>query len=278
VRKNTAIRKRLSDIFSGLLISMLILMSNAAFCEESRRESQNANAPEKWGIAMSIRSATIPFDAKKSVVNDIVPLIFYDNGRLFIDGLEFGYRLFQGKNWQLSPFARYRFFDIPEEYQNEIRESGLDPGGQFSYHFTDWFRMDVEVLSDQSGRFYANLTPGFEWERGAWEFRPYVRFRWKSADFNNRYYGLDREDRAAPWIRRSPRTFAFTCGETCTCWQGAVFSFLIPTPETSLLSTIPPRPRVFWGSGFSMTKKIRWTRWRRNPIFVWHTDGGPNPI
>jgi outer membrane protein len=194
VRKNTAIRKRLSDIFSGLLISMLILMSNAAFCEESRRESQNANAPEKWGIAMSIRSATIPFDAKKSVVNDIVPLIFYDNGRLFIDGLEFGYRLFQGKNWQLSPFARYRFFDIPEEYQNEIRESGLDLGGQFSYHFTDWFRMDVEVLSDQSGRFYANLTPGFEWERGAWEFRPYVRFRWKSADFNNRYYGLERED------------------------------------------------------------------------------------
>ena len=109
MRKNTAIRKRLSDIFSGLLISMLILMSNAAFCEESRRESQSAHAPEKWGIAMGIRSATIPFDAKKSVVNDIVPLIFYDNGRLFIDGLEFGYRLFQGKNWQLSPFARYRF-------------------------------------------------------------------------------------------------------------------------------------------------------------------------
>ena len=194
MRKNTAIRKRLSDIFSGLLISMLILMSNAAFCEESRREIQNANAPEKWGIAMGIRSATIPFDADKSVVNDVVPLIFYDNGRLFIDGLEFGYRLFQGKNWQLSPFARYRFFDIPEEYQNEVRESGLDLGGQLVYHFTDWFHTDFEVLSDQEGRWYANLTPGFEVARGDWDFRPYVRFRWKSADFNNRYYGLGRED------------------------------------------------------------------------------------
>ena len=173
---------------------MLILMSNAAFCEESRREIQNANAPEKWGIAMGIRSATIPFDADKSVVNDVVPLIFYDNGRLFIDGLEFGYRLFQGKNWQLSPFARYRFFDIPEEYQNEVRESGLDLGGQLVYHFTDWFHTDFEVLSDQEGRWYANLTPGFEVARGDWDFRPYVRFRWKSADFNNRYYGLGRED------------------------------------------------------------------------------------
>ena len=178
----------------GVLTALLIFASHDAFCEEEKPERRNLGAPEKWGIAMSIRSATIPFDAKKSVVNDIVPLIFYDNGRLFIDGLEFGYRLFQGKNWQLSPFARYRFFDIPKEYQNEIRESGLDLGGQFAYHFTDWFRTDVEVLSDQRGRFYANLTPGFEWERGAWEFRPYVRFRWKSADFNNYYYGLGRED------------------------------------------------------------------------------------
>ena len=178
----------------GVLTALFIFASHDAFCEEEKRTSRDVGAPEKWGIAMSIRSATIVFDTNQSTVNDIVPLIFYDNGRLFIEGLEFGYRLFQDEKWQLSPFARYRFFDIPREYQNEIRESGLDLGGQFSYHFTDWFRMDFEVLSDQSGRFYANLTPGFEWERGAWEFRPYVRFRWKSADFNDYYYGLGRED------------------------------------------------------------------------------------
>jgi hypothetical protein len=37
-----------------------------------------------------------------------------------------GYKLFQTEKWQLSPIARYRFFDIPKECQNEIRESGLD--------------------------------------------------------------------------------------------------------------------------------------------------------
>jgi hypothetical protein len=60
----------------GLLLSLLISLSQDAFCEESRRESQNANAPEKWGIAMGIRSATIPFETNTSTVNDVVPLIF----------------------------------------------------------------------------------------------------------------------------------------------------------------------------------------------------------
>lgn len=123
----------------GLLLSLLISLSQDAFCEESGRESQNANAPEKWGIAMGIRSATIPFNTNTSTVNDVVPLIFYENGRLFIDGLEFGYRLFKNEKWQFSPLAIYRLFDIPEEYQNEIRESGLDLGGQLTYHMSDWF-------------------------------------------------------------------------------------------------------------------------------------------
>jgi len=178
----------------GVLILLLFLMDHDAFCEEENLDPQGARAPATWGIAMGIRSATIPFDDKKSVVNDVVPLIFYDNGRLFIDGLEFGYRLLKKGNWQLSPFARYRFFDIPQEYQNEIRESGLDLGGQLTYAVTDWLHTDFEVLSDDEGRWYANLTPTVTFERGPWDFQSYARFRWKSADFNNRYYGLERED------------------------------------------------------------------------------------
>ena len=187
-------KKQLKIILAGVSIALLFIMIPHAFGEERPREERKTKAPEAWGIAMGVRSATIVFDANKSVVNDIVPLIYYDNGRLFIDGLEFGYRLLENKHWQLSPLARYRFFDIPQEYQNEIRESGLDLGGQLAYHFADWFHLDFEVLSDQSGRFHANLTPVLEVEKGDWEFRPYVRFRWKSADFNNRYYGLEREE------------------------------------------------------------------------------------
>lgn len=194
VRNNETIDSHLKRFLFGLLVSLLILIGNDALCEEKKIEQHHVHAPEKWGIAMGTRSATIPFDANKSTVNDVVPLIFYENGRLFIDGLEFGYRVFDNEKWQLSPFARFRFFDIPEEYQNEIRESGLDIGGQFRYRFADRFHTDLEVLSDQSGRWHANLAPSFEWEQGRWEFRPSVRFRWKSADFNNHYYGLGREN------------------------------------------------------------------------------------
>jgi outer membrane protein len=180
---------------SKLVFTIIFLFAfyGQLFGEKNTAEKKKTKAPEKWGIAMGIRSAKIPFDANKSVVNDIFPLIYYENGRLFIDGLEAGYRLFQGKNWELSPFGRYRFFDIPAEYQNAIREGGLDLGGQFTYHFSEWFHTDFEVLSDQSGRIYANLTPSFEFERGDWDLRSYVRFRWKSAEFNDRYYGLERE-------------------------------------------------------------------------------------
>ena len=40
---------------------------------------------------------------------------------------------------------------------------------------------------------YGNVVPTFEFESGRWDLKPYMRIRWKSADFNNRYYGLDIE-------------------------------------------------------------------------------------
>ena len=80
---------------SNLLFIIIFLLAfyGQSVGEEKPAEKKKIKAPEKWGIAMGIRSARIPFDTNKSVVNDVIPLIFYDNGRLFIDGLEAGYRL-----------------------------------------------------------------------------------------------------------------------------------------------------------------------------------------
>ena len=75
----------------GSLMVLLILVTHNAYGEEQFAEKKKTKAPEKWGIAMGIRSARIPFDTNKSVVNDVIPLFYYDNGRLFIDGLEAGY-------------------------------------------------------------------------------------------------------------------------------------------------------------------------------------------
>jgi hypothetical protein len=101
----------------------------------------------------------------------------------------------------------------------------------------------------------ANLTPVLDIRTGGLGFRTYADFVGKALISTTATTAWREKIRAAPWIRRSPRTFAFTCGETCTCWQGAVSSFLIPTPETSLLSMILPRPKRFFGIGFFNDKK-----------------------
>ncbi len=78
-------------------------------------------APEKdWGIAVGIRSAKIPYFAKEDRVDDFIPLLYYDGDLFFIRGLTGGIKLYQKDEWQFNFIGRYRYFDIPAEYQNLI--------------------------------------------------------------------------------------------------------------------------------------------------------------
>lgn len=170
----------------------LLLCLLAWQCPSGIALSENM-APEQWGVAMGLRSATIAFDAEQDRVNDVVPLFFYEGERLFLHGLTAGYRLVDRARWELSALARYRFFDIPKEYQNQVREDGLDFGGQFKYRISTHFETDFELLTEEHGRTHANIVANFPFETVKWEFTPFLQLRWKSADFNNAYYGLDIE-------------------------------------------------------------------------------------
>lgn len=181
---NMLIRRIKIHLILVVVITGLALACPPAMGGESKE-------PALWGVVVGLRVADIPFEANVSTVNDVIPLIYYDdNGRFFMRGLDAGFRFYRSNTWQFSALARYRFFDIPQEYQNEIRESGVDLGGQLTYRFSKHFHTDVEVLSDSHGNVHANAVPTFEFESGNWEIKPYVRLRWKSAGFNNRYYGL----------------------------------------------------------------------------------------
>ena len=85
--------------------------------------------PEKnWGLAVGIRHAVIPFKAKDDSVQDFIPLMFYDGDIFFIRGLSGGIKLYNKNEWQFSLLARYRYFDIPSEYQNLAQGIALDFG------------------------------------------------------------------------------------------------------------------------------------------------------
>ncbi|MGB5457352.1 MAG: MipA/OmpV family protein [Gammaproteobacteria bacterium] len=166
-----------------LLFSLTVLMSLPAVA--------NLNVNDPWGIAMGFRIARIPYPASDKQVSDVIPLLFFDNKYVFLRGLTGGIKVYNRDEWQFSLIGRYRYFDIPAGYQNEIRGNGLDIGLQGKYRFSPELQSNLELLSDDEGRFHANIDARYAWDSGSWELLPYASLRWKSSEFNDRYFGLD---------------------------------------------------------------------------------------
>lgn len=150
------------------------------------------DVPEKdWGIAVGVRSAKIPYKSKEDNVKDFIPLMFYDGDIFFIRGLSGGIKLYNKEAWQFSLLGRYRYFDIPAEYQNLVQGNALDAGGQLKYRINNNLETNFELMTDKDSRYYSSLNAKYHWESGSWELFPYATLRHKSADFNDHYYGLD---------------------------------------------------------------------------------------
>lgn len=167
----------------------LILLTGFLSNADAEESLYNTNDP--WGIAVGIRTAKIPYPADTNQVSDVIPLLYFDNKHFFLRGLTGGIKLYSKDQVQLNLIGRYRYFDIPAEYQNEIRGSGTDFGIQARYYLDQDTETSFEIMSDDEGRYHSNLSGRYFWESGSWEVNPYATLRYKSSDFNNRYFGLD---------------------------------------------------------------------------------------
>lgn len=148
--------------------------------------------PERdWGIAVGARSAKIPYKTQEERVQDFIPLIFYDGDLFFIRGLSGGLKLYKKNAWQISLLGRYRYFDIPAEYQNLVQGNALDAGVQLKYRFDDHLETNLELMTDDESRYYSSLNAQYHFESGSLELFPYATLRVKSANFNDYYFGLD---------------------------------------------------------------------------------------
>lgn len=166
-----------------IIITTLMVMTPASMA--------NLNQYDPWGIAMGFRIARIPYPTAEQQVSDVIPLLFYNNKYVFLRGNTLGLKLYDKDEWQFSFIGRYRYFDIPAEYQNEIRGNGLDLGLQGKYRFSSVLQSNLELLADDEGRAHASIDARYAWDSGSWELLPYAGLHWKSAEFNDRYYGLD---------------------------------------------------------------------------------------
>jgi len=155
------------------------------------QNSKQKTYPEQtWGVAIGVRTTANIFDTGDNSVNSLVPLLFYQGKRFYLDGLEGGLHLYSNNSWQASLFGRLRFFDIPEQYLNEYQGNTVDAGARLRYMIDNDTHLDFEVLSDQFANSHANIRIAHRFEQNDFEFTPYFNLRFTSSGFNDRYYSL----------------------------------------------------------------------------------------
>ncbi|MUK63218.1 MipA/OmpV family protein [Aliivibrio fischeri] len=178
-------KKSLNWIFSFLFMSFF------SFAEETKNTNEESLETEKnWGIAGVIRTASIPYEAESETVSTFIPMMFFENEYVFINGMEGGVYIYEASDWQFSALMRLRYFDLPKEVQNKAGGDVVDTGLQARYQINDEWFFDSEVMVDPEFRSYLNFKLGAEISSGDWWFNPTIETRFKEAEFNNYYYGL----------------------------------------------------------------------------------------
>lgn len=151
------------------------------------------NASPSWGLAMSYRQATVPYatPAGDPHVAELVPQLYYDNGSVYLDGLEAGWRFYRQANWDLALEGHYRFVDIPKGYQNQLQANHLDLGIGLRHQLSPDWSVRLSLLNDEQRAPYLPFALQWQQQDSDWRLGAQVGGRWKSADFNRRQYGLE---------------------------------------------------------------------------------------
>jgi len=144
-----------------------------------------------WGIAIGVRTARIAFDTDDRTVSDFVPKMYYEGDYVFLRGEHGGLRFYQKQDYSFSVLGRYRFFDIPAEFQNEFKGTRIDIGLQYEYLLQPNIPLQFELMSDVDGRAYANANLLYQMNYNNFDIELGSRLRYKSSEFNNIYYGLN---------------------------------------------------------------------------------------
>lgn len=165
------------------------IIAQSAASSTAQADTELRQAP--WGIAIGVRRGDIPYAVEDEQVYDVLPLLKYHGEYGYIDGMEAGVHLWKHQGHEVNAYTRFRFVDIPKELQNESQAQSFDFGLQYKFTHGLW-EADVALMSDSYSRTYLNSRTKYHWRSGDWDLIPYAGFRWKSDDFNDYYYGLDR--------------------------------------------------------------------------------------
>lgn len=145
---------------------------------------------QNWGIGVVLRNVDVPYDTEESNITSFVPLFYYEGEHLFLRGLGGGAHLYQTDDWEFNAMARLRFFDVPAEVQSIVQGDTIDLGLNIRKIFSENKYLEMGLYSDLEGNPYADISQSWYFQNGSWDFQPQISARYKSADFNSRYYSL----------------------------------------------------------------------------------------
>jgi len=226
---------------------------------KSEKQQTGNTSPDFWGLALTLRSAEIPYpidvDTENETVSDLIPLLFYEKGRFYWRGLEAGYNVIDNYKWTLGVLGRYRYFDIPSQYQNELRGNGTDVGIRYRYNVSPQLNVDVDLMDDTYGRSYVNIRSNYTIINGDWDILPSLDLRWKSSEFNNHYYGLDTVTPGNDFDLTAGATVRYHVHRNLYLLaRGSVTQF---APDTYRASTVrtPNQTELYVGFGFFEDKR-----------------------
>ncbi len=189
----------------GMSVISCAAIANDATFEKSETESNSQEASnsavsstavseQEWGIAAMSRVANIPFvlETGDKSVNTFIPMMFFENDYVFIDGIEGGVFLYKEESdpLELSGLVRMRFVDIPASEQNSYEGDTADFGLRARYHFDPTWYGDFELMTDSNVNWHANWRVTKDYDFGDLELSPTANLRYKSSDFNSTYYAL----------------------------------------------------------------------------------------
>jgi len=149
---------------------------------------------QEWGLGFVGRYANVPYVGDDSSVSDVMPMLYFENKYIYLDGLDYGVKAYEDSRWRASIVSKLRYVDMPKDEQNEYLEDAVDVGIALRYKISDSSFVDVAAMSDLDERYYGYLKYSALMQYDKLEYRPFAEIRWSDGDFNKFYYGHDEEN------------------------------------------------------------------------------------
>lgn len=145
----------------------------------------------KWGVIFVHNATEKLFEVNEGDNHDILPLMFFEKNNFYLHGFEAGYDFYKpNPTTSFRVLGKYKFFHLPIHLRDK-RLDGLNVGLGVHKELYPFWDLYFDILSDFNARPSADFKS--EWSLETWEFywNFYVDFLFKSARYNNLYYGLN---------------------------------------------------------------------------------------